>query len=452
MAYQARRISLILVPVRFAYLVVVLIGCCLYAEQGIEGYPDERLITFLVHGHKGMCTIWALSFLIYYALLAVYALRTRPVADVYTAVANGDVATLRSLLQSNGAVLDANRCGPDGRSPLHVAVLQERLECCRLLMQEFPSAIHAQTADGHSNTILHLAVVQRDARIVQMLCSECEPSALCALANTPNARGDTPLHVGARSLNVEALRPLLALPNLDLQARNNQGSTPSESVMSQRFGFDYRSVEHEITLLFHDAEIGVGLSASTSTHGVSMQVLPMETPVARAPAPEVKAENESHHSSLVPLRAVANQEEMALLEKFGSVASTSLESPSSLPPHAGVSSFMLSSGLGALSRVFLNIIREEDCTDVVNTDAVSEMVSVNDFTLLRTLGRGSFGKVELVQHKTTKIQYAMKLLERQKYTAQRITRFAYSEQYILKTTRHPLIVSLHFAFQTSRFL
>eukprot|EP00427_Karlodinium_veneficum_P000203 CAMPEP_0169150270 /NCGR_PEP_ID=MMETSP1015-20121227/50075_1 /TAXON_ID=342587 /ORGANISM="Karlodinium micrum, Strain CCMP2283" /LENGTH=824 /DNA_ID=CAMNT_0009219355 /DNA_START=482 /DNA_END=2954 /DNA_ORIENTATION=- len=444
MAYQARRISSILVPARAVYLAIVLIGCCLYAKNGIEGYAEERLITFLFQRHPEMLVVWALAFTVYYTLLGVYACRTRPVADVYTAVANGDVATLRNLLGSNGAILDANRCGPDGRSPLHVAVLQERLECCRLLMQEFPNAIHAKTADGHSNTILHLAAVQREAHIVHMLCTECETSMMSTLVNTQNARGDTPLHIATRSLNVDVLRELLALPDVDLRVRNKQGATPSESVMSQRFGFDYRSVEHEITMLFHDAEIGV---ASMTSTGVSMQNLPMQA----IPAPSQNPTSDSQQTNLVPLISVDHQEETALIKKFGASEPTSMESVSTLPPHAGVSSFMLSSGLGALSRVFLNIIREEDCTDVVNSEASSETVSVNDFQLLQTLGKGSFGKVELVQHKATKVKYAMKLLERQKYTAQRITRFAYSEQYILKTTRHPLIVSLNFAFQTSRF-
>lgn len=105
---------------------------------------------------------------------------------------------------------------------------------------------------------------------------------------------------------------------------------------------------------------------------------------------------------------------------------------------------------------FLSIIQEGQADNGFSTSFTAseprsvEAISLHAFRIIKSLGRGNFGRVELVEHKETKELYAMKLLERQKYSAQRITRFAFSEQYILKTTRHPLIVSLHFAFQTTR--
>mmetsp|Transcript_19019 Transcript_19019/g.53644 ORF Transcript_19019/g.53644 Transcript_19019/m.53644 type:complete len:267 (+) Transcript_19019:70-870(+) len=45
----------------------------------------------------------------------------------------------------------------------------------------------------------------------------------------------------------------------------------------------------------------------------------------------------------------------------------------------------------------------------------------------------------------------MKLMDKAKFKAQKITSKAHSELYILKTTRHPFVVSLHYAFQGSIF-
>lgn len=39
---------------------------------------------------------------------------------------------------------------------------------------------------------------------------------------------------------------------------------------------------------------------------------------------------------------------------------------------------------------------------------------LDDFDRIKTLGTGSFGRVMLVQHKTSKEYYAMKILDKQK--------------------------------------
>lgn len=131
--------------------------------------------------------------------------RTKPVADLYSAVADGDVERLKTLLQGGGLVLDVNRCGPDGRTPLHVAALQGQAECFRLLVQEGAN-INTKTSDKHRNNIMHLAAAGRTLQPLQLLLDGCSMNTLVALANSGNARGDTPLHVAARRHNVEALR------------------------------------------------------------------------------------------------------------------------------------------------------------------------------------------------------------------------------------------------------
>merc|ERR1712224_698587 len=45
----------------------------------------------------------------------------------------------------------------------------------------------------------------------------------------------------------------------------------------------------------------------------------------------------------------------------------------------------------------------------------------------------------------------MKIMDKEKFRAQKITNKAISEQFILKTTRHPFIVGLNYAFQGSDF-
>jgi serine/threonine protein kinase len=69
--------------------------------------------------------------------------------------------------------------------------------------------------------------------------------------------------------------------------------------------------------------------------------------------------------------------------------------------------------------------------------------------VIERLGKGSFGSVYLVEKKSTKNTYAMKVLEKQKVLKQNLVRYALTERNVLCLASHPFIVSLNFAFQSS---
>ncbi len=78
-----------------------------------------------------------------------------------------------------------------------------------------------------------------------------------------------------------------------------------------------------------------------------------------------------------------------------------------------------------------------------------ENVGPEDFAPVKLLGKGSFGEVYLVKYKKNGKLYAMKVLDKQHYTAQNLIRYAKTERNVLCYTRHPFIVGLNFAFQTA---
>lgn len=74
---------------------------------------------------------------------------------------------------------------------------------------------------------------------------------------------------------------------------------------------------------------------------------------------------------------------------------------------------------------------------------------LKSFNVIERLGKGSFGSVYLVEKKSTKNLYAMKILEKQKVLKQNLVRYALTERNVLCLAQHPFIVSLNFAFQSS---
>ena len=75
-----------------------------------------------------------------------------------------------------------------------------------------------------------------------------------------------------------------------------------------------------------------------------------------------------------------------------------------------------------------------------------------DFHVIKTIGRGAFGKVDLVRHKTSKQVYAMKLLSKSEMIKRSESAFYWEERFIMAHAVTDWIVKLHFAFQDDRYL
>lgn len=78
----------------------------------------------------------------------------------------------------------------------------------------------------------------------------------------------------------------------------------------------------------------------------------------------------------------------------------------------------------------------------------SSDVSLQHFKPLKVLGRGSFGKVTMVEHVITKELYAMKTLKKDILIDQDQIENTLLEKEILQDLEHPFLVGLEYCFQT----
>lgn len=65
----------------------------------------------------------------------------------------------------------------------------------------------------------------------------------------------------------------------------------------------------------------------------------------------------------------------------------------------------------------------------------------------KVIGKGAFGKVHLVQHKGTLLEYALKCIHKDKCVELRAANNMISERRLLERINYPLIVNLRYAFQ-----
>ncbi|KAG7461923.1 hypothetical protein MATL_G00196320 [Megalops atlanticus] len=77
----------------------------------------------------------------------------------------------------------------------------------------------------------------------------------------------------------------------------------------------------------------------------------------------------------------------------------------------------------------------------------NEDVNFDHFQILRAIGKGSFGKVCIVQKRDTKKMYAMKYMNKQKCIERDEVRNVFRELQVMQGLEHPFLVNLWYSFQ-----
>jgi len=88
----------------------------------------------------------------------------------------------------------------------------------------------------------------------------------------------------------------------------------------------------------------------------------------------------------------------------------------------------------------------------VADDITTKRMKPDDFKLIKVIGRGAFGEVQLVRHKFTAKVFAMKLLSKYEMIKRSDSAFFWEERDIMAHANSEWIVQLHFAFQDQRYL
>ncbi|XP_063903455.1 rho-associated protein kinase 2 isoform X2 [Zophobas morio] len=85
-------------------------------------------------------------------------------------------------------------------------------------------------------------------------------------------------------------------------------------------------------------------------------------------------------------------------------------------------------------------------------EVVNLRMKTDDFEHIKVIGRGAFGKVQLVRHKYTRQVYAMKRLSKADLIKRSDSAFFWEERHIMAHAQSEWIVQLHFAFQDAKHL
>ncbi|PIO37436.1 hypothetical protein AB205_0057150 [Aquarana catesbeiana] len=79
-------------------------------------------------------------------------------------------------------------------------------------------------------------------------------------------------------------------------------------------------------------------------------------------------------------------------------------------------------------------------------------MKAEDYEVVKVIGRGAFGEVQLVRHKSSRKVYAMKLLSKLEMIKRSDSAFFWEERDIMAFANSPWVVQLFYAFQDDRYL
>lgn len=85
-------------------------------------------------------------------------------------------------------------------------------------------------------------------------------------------------------------------------------------------------------------------------------------------------------------------------------------------------------------------------------EKLKSKLTVNDFSVISTIGKGSYGKVLLVKKKDNDKIYAMKILKKKEMMKRKQVEHIKTERKILELIDHPFIIKLRHAFQNEHKL
>ncbi|KAM8952507.1 rho-associated protein kinase 2 isoform 1-T1 [Pelodytes ibericus] len=90
--------------------------------------------------------------------------------------------------------------------------------------------------------------------------------------------------------------------------------------------------------------------------------------------------------------------------------------------------------------------------DKVVTDVRKLQMKAEDYDVVKVIGRGAFGEVQLVRHKNSQKVYAMKLLSKFEMIKRSDSAFFWEERDIMAFANSPWVVQLSCAFQDEKYL
>lgn len=292
---------------------------------------------------------------------------------------------------------------------------------------------HIQSQKEKMNRTLWEASTNNDSDLCKLLLDKKFYGEIAAEPNSKDENGMTPLHISTSRGNIRVCEVLLDYGfMIELNSRDPWGRTP----------LHLACIEGQLTAAQLLLRSGAFINAVDDL---------MNTPMHYA----VEKANKDFLSWIIyryPDLTIKNANGKTPLEMSNTLSIQEILGTGRVPPP-----------VLDMTPQHIQIIntQEEEANNILiptssfisrkNLQEAKEVrkMTPSDFEAIQLLGKGSFGEVYLVETKATKELYAMKILLKSKIMGQNLVKYAMTERNVLSYIKHPFIVGLKYAFQTS---
>lgn len=308
------------------------------------------------------------------------------------------------------------------------------------------------------NERLWEAIEQNDLGLVKNLIDKKKHGGLAAHANAKGLNDWNALHMAASDGLADICTVLLDMgDHTDVDARTSMNRTPLHLAVL------HNHLEVAKVLILNKADINaVDNEYNTSIHYASMQGFPLLCKWLLMNDPNLTVKN---HLERTPMDLSLNSEIFQIFLDYSGVK----QIPIYKTPYSRIlisSTLLHNSREDHINNILLKAANPPRLRDLQTfndrpklqqfnaTRGIKELiipgskVGPKDFKALCQLGKGSFGEVYLVEKKDTGVQYALKVLRKDKVLGSNLIKYAFAERNILLHISHPFIVKLNYAFQT----
>eukprot|EP00357_Protocruzia_adherens_P011431 CAMPEP_0115013506 /NCGR_PEP_ID=MMETSP0216-20121206/25454_1 /TAXON_ID=223996 /ORGANISM="Protocruzia adherens, Strain Boccale" /LENGTH=841 /DNA_ID=CAMNT_0002382929 /DNA_START=885 /DNA_END=3410 /DNA_ORIENTATION=- len=410
---------------------------------------DQRKVDELTHARTSKSPVNKLKNSERTAWFDYWDRRKRNNQKFWDAASRGEARRVMELLDRRkyaDLVAEIDSRNDKNMTALHLASQNGHVDVVDILLDRDASI---DSRENHLQTPLHLACMTGSTEAAKVLIDSG------ADINALDKNNSTPVHIcsafGYRSILVHMLKK-----EPDLTTKDSRGKTPIEVAKNKDImslftaklsgsGTDLEKVEiyqakNDSVRAFLDRLLNPAINSFKTKFGT-----PASKTGNRASHKEKRSTDNSPDKSATmgggsrkPVKVWADShEETKILEESKKVVPKTPR---------------LSDQKNFIDKRPENGIKGSDSTSATSNNSSlegDERVGPHSFNVIGLLGKGSFGEVYLVEKKTSGTFYAMKVLKKNRIMGQNLVKYAKTERNVLSVLKHPFIVSLRYAFQTT---
>ncbi|CAL5358660.1 hypothetical protein CsSME_00048662 [Camellia sinensis var. sinensis] len=133
----------------------------------------------------------------------------------------------------------------DGLNPLHLAAMNGKVEVMGELLQTSRQAATATVDQGHGETILHLCVKYHQKEALDLLVHTLKDK-IQGFINATDDYGNTILHVAVANKQIQTVQHLLTIDKIDVNAKNINGYTALDILAQSRRGVQDWDIQNSL--------------------------------------------------------------------------------------------------------------------------------------------------------------------------------------------------------------